>query len=53
MDMRSDIKTNLGEVGWCCVDWIDIIEDRGQRRVFVSTVMNRWVPYNVGKFLSS
>jgi hypothetical protein len=52
MDMSADIKTNLGEVGWGCMGWIDIIQDGGQTKVFVNTVMNLWVPYNVGKCLS-
>jgi hypothetical protein len=34
------------------MDWIDLAQDRNQRRVIVNTVMNLWVPQYVGKFLS-
>jgi hypothetical protein len=27
---EDDIKINLGEIGWCGVDWIDLAEDRDQ-----------------------
>jgi hypothetical protein len=35
------------------MDWIDLAQDRGQRRAPVDTVMNLRVPKNVGKFSSS
>jgi hypothetical protein len=30
------------------MDWIDLAEDRDLWRVLVNTVMNFWVPKNVG-----
>jgi hypothetical protein len=33
--------------------WIDMVQDRDWWRALVDTVTNLWVPYNVGKFLSS
>jgi hypothetical protein len=33
--------------------WIDLAQDRDQWRDLANTVMNHWVPLNVGKFLSS
>jgi hypothetical protein len=35
------------------MNWIDLAHDRDKWRALVNTVMNLWVPYNVGKFLSS
>jgi hypothetical protein len=35
------------------MDWIDMAQDRDQWRALVNTVMNLWVPENVGKFSSS
>jgi hypothetical protein len=34
------------------MDWIDLAKDRDQWRAIVNTVMNLWVPQNVGKFLN-
>jgi hypothetical protein len=31
------------------MDWIDLAKDRDQWRTLVNTVMNLWVPQNVGK----
>jgi hypothetical protein len=33
------------------MDWIDLAQDRDRWRDFVNMAMNRWIPYNVGKFL--
>jgi hypothetical protein len=40
------------EIGWEVVDWIDMAQDRGQRRALGNTVLNLRVPENSGKFLS-
>jgi hypothetical protein len=37
----DNIKTNLREIGWDGIDWIDLAQDR---RALVKTVMNLWVP---------
>jgi hypothetical protein len=34
---------DLREIEWDVVDWIDLAQDRDQRRAFVNTVMNLWV----------
>jgi hypothetical protein len=44
-----NIKTDLGDIWWGDVDWIDLAQDRGQWRALVRTVMNLQVLYNAGK----
>jgi hypothetical protein len=43
----------LREIGLDDIDWIDLVEDRGQWWAVVNTVTRLWVPWDVGKFLSS
>jgi hypothetical protein len=38
------IKMDLREIGWGSMDWIDLAQDRDQRRAFVNMVMNLRVP---------
>jgi hypothetical protein len=40
----DNIKTELREIGWCGMDWIDLAQDRDQWRALVSTVMNLRAP---------
>jgi hypothetical protein len=40
----DNIKINLREIEWDDVDWIDMAQDRNQRRVHVNTVLNLRVP---------
>jgi hypothetical protein len=40
----DSIKIDLRERGWDGIDWIDLVADREQWRVLVSTVMNLRVP---------
>jgi hypothetical protein len=40
----NNIKMNLREIGWDDMDWIDLAQDRDQRRALVNTVMNLRVP---------
>jgi hypothetical protein len=49
----DNIKTDLREIGWHGMDWIDLAQNRDQWRALVNRVMNLRVPYNAGKFLSS
>jgi len=39
-----NIKTDLQEVGWGDLDWIDLDEDRNRRQALVNAVMNFRVP---------
>jgi hypothetical protein len=36
----DNIKMAVREIGWDGMDWIDLAQDRGQRRALVNTVMN-------------
>jgi hypothetical protein len=49
----NNIKMDLREIGRGGVDLTDLAQGRDQWRAIVNTVMNFWVPYNFGKFLSS
>jgi hypothetical protein len=40
----DNIKINLRVIGWDGVDWIDMVQDRGQWRALVNTVLNLGVP---------
>jgi hypothetical protein len=38
------IKMDLGEIGWKGVAWMDLAQDRDQRRALVNTALNLQVP---------
>jgi hypothetical protein len=40
----NNIKMDLTEIGWDCMDWIDLSKDRDRWRALVNTVMNLRVP---------
>jgi hypothetical protein len=40
----DNIKTDLREIRWDGVDWIDMGQDRNQWRALVNTVLNLRVP---------
>jgi hypothetical protein len=44
---------DLQDVGFGGVDWIKLAQDRDRCRALVNAVMNHWVPYNAGNFLTS
>jgi hypothetical protein len=41
---ENNIKTDLGEIGWGAVDWINLAQDKYQWKTVVNTVMNLRVP---------
>ena len=48
-----DIRMDLQEVGCGYMDWIGLAQDRDRWQTLVNAVMNLWVPWNVGNFLTS
>jgi hypothetical protein len=49
----DNIKIYLREIGWHCMAWIDLAQDRDQWRALLKKVMNLPVAENAGKVLSS
>jgi hypothetical protein len=39
---EDNIKTDLREMGYGCVDWIGLAQDRDRWRALVNGVMNFW-----------
>jgi hypothetical protein len=37
---EHNIKMDLREIGWGSMDWIDLAQDRDQRKALVITLMN-------------
>jgi hypothetical protein len=42
--VEVDIKMDLKEIEWGCMDWIHLAKDRDQWQNLVNTVMNLQVP---------
>jgi hypothetical protein len=41
---EGNIKMDLREVGWGCVNWMELAQDRDRWNALVSAVMNLRVP---------
>jgi hypothetical protein len=41
---EDNIKIDLQEVGWGCMDWIDMAQDRDMWQALVTAVINLRVP---------
>jgi len=41
---EDNIKMYIQEVGWWCIDWIDLDQDMDRWRALVTAVMNFQVP---------
>jgi hypothetical protein len=52
LGVGDNIKIDFKEIRWGDMDWLGLAQDRYQWRALVNMVMNSWVPYNDGKFLS-
>jgi hypothetical protein len=44
----DDIKMYLGEIGCGGMNWIDLVQERDERKALVSTIMSLRVPRNAG-----
>jgi hypothetical protein len=42
--LSSRLLSKILEIGWCCVDWICLAQDRDKWRALVNAVMNLRVP---------
>jgi hypothetical protein len=40
----DNIKTDIREIGWDCMEWTNLAQDRDQWRALMNTVMNPRVP---------
>jgi hypothetical protein len=40
---QDGMRTDLKEIGWGSVEWIQLAQDRDRWRAVVNTVMNLWV----------
>jgi hypothetical protein len=52
-EWADNIKMELREIGCGGMDWTDLLQDSGQCKALVRTVMNLRVPYHAEKSLSS
>ena len=50
---KGNIKVNVKAIWWEGMDWTDLAQDRKKCMALVITVMNLWVPKEVGKFFNS
>ena len=41
---EDNIKIELQEVGYWCMDWIELAQDRKRWRALMNALMNFWVP---------
>lgn len=48
---KDRINTVLEELGCMCVDWIRVAGH--QRWTLVNAILNLWIPYEMGNFLTS
>jgi hypothetical protein len=49
--LENNIKIDFREIGWGGMDWIDLAQDRDQRRALVNATINHRIPKNTAKLL--
>ena len=49
---EDNIKMDLQKVRCGAKEWIELAQDRDKRLAFVKVVMNLWLTYNAGNFLT-
>jgi len=50
---EDNINMHLQEAGYGSMDWIELAQERDRWQALVNVVMNLWIPYIVGNFLTS
>jgi hypothetical protein len=50
---KDNIKLDLQEMGCGGMDWIELAQDMDRWCAHMNVVMNLWVPYSVGNFLTN
>ena len=50
---EDNIKTDLQGVGWGGMDWIDLAQNKGRLGALVNALMNLWVLWNSGNFVTN
>jgi hypothetical protein len=48
---EDNIKMDLQQVGYGCMDWIELAQDRGRWRALLNAVMNIRVPKKYKEFI--
>jgi len=43
---------DLRQIKWEGMEWMNLVQDRDQWCALVNTVMNLWIPWKTGEFLS-
>jgi ribosome biogenesis protein Nip4 len=50
---EDNIRTDLREIGWKDVDWMQMVQDRDKWRSLVNTVMKLRIPQKAGTSLTT
>jgi ribosome biogenesis protein Nip4 len=50
---EDNIRMDLREIGWGSVDWMHLAQDKDQWQALMNMIMNLWVPYKAGNFVTS
>jgi len=50
---EDNIKMYIQEVGWRCMDWTDLVQDKDGWPAVVDAVTNLRIPSATGKFFAS
>ena len=51
--MMDNIKMNLQEVRWRCINWVTVAQYRDRYEALVNAIINLRVSYSAANFLTS